>query len=232
METPNSRTVETSPRKLTSEQQDRAYLQQGKTVIKEMLLERETQKNPYKTILIPTTGGRIVSHFIRGLLDSHYSNPLNKPKIIYFHTNRENAGSELLRGLEQKRMDEIVKRSQPPYLVIDDYVTEKMSTLQYIEESLVARHINADDIGKFAFIAARTNQDKTELVDPNIYSKNNIRFGTLDVKDRSNGFAFNQEDVKLTEKGYFKKYEDFGFGQNYQAARRLRHLLYELGRTI
>jgi hypothetical protein len=179
---------------------DKEYLTQAAPELQTLI---ESQKENPKTLVYLTTGARLLSHFVRGLTSAKKN---DKPEVRFLQCSRipEDREKELI----FERAKEIVKNSKPPFLIIDDYVTNAHKTHDLIIEAFSRAGVKDEDLIFFAFLAESKELWPEKAISPQFYRKLGINFGAFDKSGSSGGFQFNtSEQKKGTRKLPDRKYE-------------------------
>ena len=210
---------------------DAQYLVEGGERLRELV--ETTQEKP-KTIIFITRSGRLLSHFVRGALGDLWGED-QKPDIVFLQVFADKIGDDDTRkGINkqeiEERIAEIKAKSDGPYLVVDDYVTQFHRTY-----NIVKPNFPRDNDKYFAFIGQ--SEGFTELDDgiynKDFYKKLGIEVGALDGAGSSEGFQFVHNNWSGTEKQVGSKYEKRQpTKQRIEREHNIRKTLYEFGSTL
>lgn len=210
--------------------EDKETLEEAGPKLREIIEKAQAEKKPFKTYIYLTTGARLLEHFVRGLTEDLTEK--QKPEARYIQAARIVSKEE--RKLIFERIAEVVKTTRPPYLIIDDYVTELHLTFGMIKRGFEESGVKKDDITFFAFIAASKDVWEREKIPSEFYDKLGIDIGVQDKRGSSAGFYFNREKFKLKgmRKNMESKYEEVSQEKDYFALRNIRKSLYSTGKDI
>ncbi len=210
--------------------EDREILEEVGPKLREIIEKAQKEKKPFKTYIYLTTGARLLEHFVGGLTEDLTEK--QKPEVRYIQAARIVSKEE--RKLIFERIAEVVKTTRPPYLIIDDYITELHLTFDMMKRGFEESGVKKDDITFFAFIAASKDVWGRRKIPSEFYDKLGIDIGVQDKRGSGASFYFNRERFKL--KGMKKdregKYEKVSGEGNRFALRNIRKELYSAGKEI
>ncbi len=187
------------------EEHDKNILEKATPSLLKILNEQKEKGSFPKTFVYLTTGSRLLSYFVKGLMEDMLSHDSSQPIIQYVQCSRSADQNE--KNLIFKRVEEMVKSSPPPYLIIDDYVTENHKTYSFIKEAFQKAGVSDKDFIFFAFISEAENFYEDKNIPPEHYTRLGINFGIQDRYGSSDGFLFNKDPLKGTQKNPKNKYE-------------------------
>lgn len=185
---------------------DKAIFEKTAPELLKIINEGIEKGNPAKTYVYLTTGSRLLPYFVRGLIENNMPKDIPKPETRYIQCSRDADHTE--KDLIAQRVKEVVETTEPPYLIIDDYATQKHATCDIIKEAFQKAGVKEEDVTFFAFIAEKENLWSGEKIPAGDYTRAGIHFGTQDKYGSFADFLFNKNDTfKGTRKNIQGKYE-------------------------
>jgi hypothetical protein len=164
------------------------------------------KEKPAETYIYLTTGSRLLPYFVKGLTEDILPKDKTRPESRYIQCSRDAKKEE--KDLIFERVKEVVQSTKPPYLIIDDYVSESHATFDIIKEAFKNAGVKEEDIKFFAFIAEKEDLQTGKKIPETHYTSLGINIGVQDEMGSSYGFYFNRDVLKKTQKNRESKYEN------------------------
>jgi hypothetical protein len=204
---------------------DLAYIKNSKLELKK-LVEASQGVN---SVVFLSTGARLLYPFFKGLTEDTPYLYGGNVSTSFLQCSRDAKQDE--RAYISQRVSEIIKEHQPPYLIIDDYVTSEHATHDLIVKLFNDNGISANQIIYFAFIGEGATED--EYISLEDYKDLGINVGTLDTHSGP-GFYFNCDTNKGTLKNRSSLYEDrlILSGASSEGRTDIRMSLYYYGKNL
>jgi hypothetical protein len=220
-------------------QNDEVLLAESAPALLNLLKEAQEKGKPYKSLVYLTRGGRLFEPLVRGMMDADGS--IEKPQARFVAVSKDAKRRE--DNQLSKRVQEVTDSCEPPYLLIDDYVTSEHATHDKMMAKFQEAGVAGEDCDFFAFLGATRTRDE-EVLSDDFYDNLGIKVGRPDreyglglgfefVTDESH---FGTEKVRLENKVFVRpkkaRYERRVPERDGKAVTNIRRSLYAKGQEI